>query len=229
MTIPTEDPNAALQFCRMLATLIRRSRPDYAPSETDVHPELSVVLPVCNEEGNLPLLYERLKSVMKAQDTSYEIVFVDDGSYDRSLEIMDALAAEDRHVVIVELARNFGHQVAISAGLDYARGKGVIVMDTDLQDPPELLSDLIEKWHEGYDVVYAVRKHRKEGWFKRSAYAVFYRLLQRGSNINIPLDSGDFCIMDRKVVNLLRSMPERNRLVRGIRSWVGLRQIGLPY
>ena len=131
-------------------------------------------------------------------------------------------------MVVVELARNFGHQVAITAGLDYSQGKAVIVMDGDLQDPPEALPEFIAKWREGHDVVYGVRERRKEGWLKRAAYAGFYRLLRRVANIEIPLDSGDFCIMDRRVVDLLISMPERNRFVRGIRSWVGLNQVGLP-
>ncbi|NOZ04953.1 MAG: glycosyltransferase family 2 protein [Chloroflexi bacterium] len=195
----------------------------------DSPPELSVVLPVLNEEANIPTLYERLTTTMQEQDVDYELVFVDDGSQDKSLEQLHALAAKDRHVIVVELARNFGHQVAISAGLDHARGNAVIVMDADLQDPPEVLPQFIAKWQEGYDVVYAVREHRKENWLKRAAYAGFYRLLQRAANIEIPLDAGDFCIMDRKVVNLLRTMPERNRFIRGIRSWVGLRQIGLSY
>jgi dolichol-phosphate mannosyltransferase len=229
IAIPTEDPDAALQFCRMLDAFVRTSMQFCPPAGTGIYPEISIVLPVFNEEDNLPFLYERLNSAMQAQNTTYEIIFVDDGSYDSSLEIMRALAGKDLNVTVVELARNFGHQVAISAGLDHARGKGVIVMDADLQDPPEILPMFISKWHEGYDVVYAVRKHRKEGRFKRFAYAAFYRFLKRGANIDIPLDSGDFCIMDRKVVNLLGSMPERNRFVRGIRSWVGLRQIGLQY
>jgi dolichol-phosphate mannosyltransferase len=130
---------------------------------------------------------------------------------------------------VIELARNFGHQVAISAGLDHARGAGVIIMDADLQDPPEVLPEFIAKWREGHDVVYAIREQRKEGALKRATYAAFYRLLQRVAQIEIPLDAGDFCIMDRRVVDLLNGMPERNRFVRGIRSWVGLSQVGLPY
>jgi glycosyltransferase involved in cell wall biosynthesis len=192
-------------------------------------PDLSVVLPVCNEEDNIPILYSRLHSVLEKTGMDYEIIFVDDGSGDKSLERLHVLAAKDHHVMVVELARNFGHQVAITAGLDHARGNAVVVMDADLQDPPEVLPQLIAKLREGHDVVYAIRQQRKEGWLKRTTYAVFYRLLRRVANVEIPLDAGDFCIMDRTVVNLLRSMPERNRFVRGIRSWVGLRQTGLPY
>jgi len=135
----------------------------------------------------------------------------------------------DPRVIIVQLARNFGHQIAISAGLDFSRGNAVIIMDADLQDPPEILPKFIEKWREGHDVVYAIRANRKEGWFKRNAYALFYRMLQRISRIQMPLDAGDFCIMDRKAVDILTKMPERNRFVRGIRSWIGLDQVGLAY
>jgi dolichol-phosphate mannosyltransferase len=244
ISIPVDDPEAALRFCRDLAALIdatadldRVAAPDLNVAERlagaggsgQPRPVLSVVIPVFNEAGNLPALYERLTGVLEQTGASYEIVFVDDGSRDRSLDILRALAADDRRVLAVELARNFGHQVAISAGLDHARGDGVIIMDADLQDPPEVLPQFIAKWREGHDVVYAIRTQRKEHWIKRTAYAVFYRLLQRVANIDIPLDAGDFCIMDRRVVDLLVGMPERNRFVRGIRSWVGLDQIGLAY
>ncbi len=240
--IPTDDAESALRFCRSLAQVLAttpshrlspRSGGYTAASDNgraDLSlPDLSVVLPIYNEEDNLPILYERLAGVLTATGMAYEIVFVDDGSRDRSLQLLYDLANDDPRVVIIELARNFGHQIAISAGLDYARGAGVIVMDSDLQDPPEVLPRFIAKWREGYDVVYAIREKRKEGWFKRTLYVAFYRLLQRVANIEIPLDAGDFCIMDRQVVDLLNNMPERNRFVRGIRSWVGLRQTGLAY
>jgi dolichol-phosphate mannosyltransferase len=192
-------------------------------------PRLSVVIPVYNEQENLPVLYERLTAVLEDVGLSYEVLFVDDGSRDASLGLLRELAWADERVAVVELARNFGHQVAISAGLDHARGDGVIVMDADLQDPPEVLPRFIDSWLAGHDVVYAVREQRKEGWLMRLAYAAFYRLLQRVAQIDIPLDAGDFCIMDRQVVDLLTGMPERNRFVRGIRSWVGLDQVGLAY
>jgi glycosyltransferase involved in cell wall biosynthesis len=193
------------------------------------HPELSVVLPVCNEEENILPLYERLTAVLDAEGVSSEIIFVDDGSTDGSTALLHGLAVDDPRVRLVELARNFGHQVAISAGLDFAQGEAVIVMDADLQDPPEVLPGFIAKWREGHDVVYAIREQRQESWPKRLAYTAFYRMLRQVANVDIPLDAGDFCIMDRRVVNLLQSMPERNRFVRGIRSWVGLRQTGLSY
>ncbi|GAG17656.1 unnamed protein product, partial [marine sediment metagenome] len=159
----------------------------------------------------------------------YELIFVDDGSRDKSADILQKLANKDPHVVVIQLGRNFGHQVAISAGLDFSSGKGVIIMDADLQDPPEVLPEFIEKWREGHDIVYAIRTNRKEGWFKRNSYAFFYRILQRIAAIQIPLDAGDFCLMDRKAVEILTHMPERNRFMRGIRSWIGLDQVGLAY
>jgi len=231
--IPTTDPAAALEFCRELEQFLRGRRQGAVaggePPAAEEPPGLSVVIPVFNEEGNIPEMHSRLTAVLGGLGLSYEIVFVDDGSGDRSVELLNALAGKDARVAVVELSRNFGHQVAISAGLDFAAGQGVVIMDADLQDPPEVLPALAAKWREGYDVVYAIRHGRKESWLKRTAYALFYRLLCRVANVNIPLDAGDFCIMDRKVADILRSMPERNRFVRGIRSWVGLRQIGLPY
>jgi polyisoprenyl-phosphate glycosyltransferase len=239
ITIPTDDPAAALRFCRRLAGMMDDAL-ELAPADGpragreildagSPTPDLSVVMPVFNEQENLLALHTRLSSVLKQTGLSYEIIFVDDGSRDGSLGLLCDLAADDSSVLVVELARNFGHQVAISAGLDHARGQGVIVMDSDLQDPPEALPQFIAKWREGHDVVYAIRAQRKEHWLKRTAYAAFYRLLQRVANIDIPLDAGDFCIMDRRVVDLLVGMPERNRFVRGIRSWVGLDQVGLAY
>ncbi len=194
-----------------------------------LNPVFSIVLPVYEEADNLTPLYERLTGVMEVVGEPFEIVFVDDGSQDQSPRLMEALIEKDPRVKLVALARNFGHQVAISAGMDHARGEAVIIMDADLQDPPEVIPDFIAKWREGYEVVYAIRAKRKEGVLKRAAYAAFYRILHSISNIEIPLDAGDFCLMDRKVVNVLANMPERNRFVRGIRSWVGLRQIGLSY
>ncbi|HEU5086886.1 MAG TPA: glycosyltransferase family 2 protein [Roseiflexaceae bacterium] len=233
--IPTDDPEAALAFCRQLATLVQAAgassvaQPKAWTAPEQPAAELSVVIPVYNEADNLPELHRRLTNVLTLVGSPYEIVFVDDGSHDESLAILREMARSDERVVLVELARNFGHQVAISAGLDYARGAGIIVMDADLQDPPEVLPQFIAKWREGHDVVYAIRAERKEGLIKRSAYAAFYRLLQRVAQIDIPLDAGDFCIMDRRVVDVLAGMPERNRFVRGIRSWVGLDQVGLAY
>lgn len=231
MHIPTDNPAAALAFCRKLSAALSAEGGPAAEAEAggarDV--EISVVMPVCNETGNLPELHSRLTSVMPAACASYELIFVDDGSTDGSTEFLRQLAERDSNVRVVELARNFGHQAAISAGMDHAAGRAVIVMDADLQDPPEVLPDYIREWRAGFEVVYAIREQRKEGWLLRRAYALFYRLLRLVSDIDIPLDSGDFCIMDRKVVELLCAMPERTRFIRGIRSWVGFRQKGLAY
>ena len=234
--IPTSDPQAALKFCLALAKTMATKTNDLinteSQSETDFLeplPAISVVIPVFDEEENLPILYQRLTKVLGDVEPDYELIFIDDGSQDNSLQILEELAEFDPHVIVVELARNFGHQIAISAGLDYSRGDGVIIMDADLQDPPEVLPEFIEKWREGHDIVYAIRANRKENWLKRNAYSLFYRILQRIANIQIPLDAGDFCIMDRKAVLILNSMPERNRFIRGIRSWIGLNQVGLVY
>ncbi|RIK20897.1 MAG: glycosyltransferase, partial [Chloroflexi bacterium] len=219
--IPTQDAEAALAFCRALAQLLS-ANPNASVPPRAARPVLSVVIPVFNEQENLRELYRRLIAALERIENNFEILFVDDGSRDASLEILTQLAQNDARVTVIAFARNFGHQAAISAGLDQTRGEGVIVMDADLQDPPEALEQFVAQWRNGHDVVYAVREQRKEGWFKRTSYALFYRLLQRVANIDIPLDAGDFCIMDRRVVDLLVSMPERNRFVRGIRSWVGL-------
>ncbi len=242
-SIPTTDPEAALEFCRHLTEFLAKGASpatweelspglgrQVKPAQAfDCRAAISVVIPLFNEQENIPALYSRLTTVLGQSEPNYELVFVDDGSKDNSTRLLREICTRDDRVILLELARNFGHQVAVSAGLDYSRGEGVIVMDADLQDPPEVLPQFISKWREGHDVVYAIREHRKEHWFKCGAYSLFYRLLQRIANINIPLDSGDFCIMDRRVVNLLVSMPERNRFVRGIRSWVGLNQVGLAY
>ncbi len=241
--IPTEDATAALAFCRQLAASIAvqpqmqvMETPAVAPQvngrglhKSAVCPVLSVVIPVYNEEENLPLLYRRLTRVLLACEPQYEIIFVDDGSRDGGPALLEQWAGQDPRLRLVELARNFGHQTAISAGLAHTSGQAVIVMDADLQDPPEVLPAFIDKWRQGYEVVYAIRRGRKESWPKRKAYDLFYRLLRKIVAIEIPLDAGDFCIMDRKVVDLLVAMPERNRFVRGIRSWVGLKQTGLAY
>ena len=159
----------------------------------------------------------------------YEILLVDDGSRDETPCLIDALVARDPHVAALHLSRNFGHQAAVSAGIDHARGQAVVVMDGDLQDPPEVLPRFIQKWREGYEVVYGVRQRRKEGLLKRLGYFGFYRILSAISDLDIPLDSGDFCLMDRRVVDVLKHLPERMRFVRGLRSFAGFRQIGLVY
>jgi len=196
-------------------------------SHPSAGPRISVVVPVYNEEENLPLLHERLRRALAG--ISFEIVFVDDGSRDRSVPIIGDLQRVDPSVRLVRFSRNFGHQAALSAGIDHARGQAVILMDADLQDPPELLPELLAQWEAGYEVVYAVRQKRDEGVFKRATAGLFYRTLRWISDVDIPVDTGDFCLMDRKVVDVLRRLPERNRFLRGLRSWAGFRQVGVTY
>lgn len=191
---------------------------------------ISIVIPIFNEEENLQNLYTRLTAAAPSWGEDYEIVLVDDGSRDSSLTMMRVMAEKDAHVRVVKLSRNFGHQPAISAGIKTAKGDAIVIMDGDLQDPPEELNRFLDKWREGYEVVYAIRTKRKEGFFKKIAYSTFYRILAWISDIEIPLDSGDFCVMDRKVVNVLvHEMPEQLRFVRGMRAFAGFKQVGVTY
>lgn len=192
-------------------------------------PEVSVVVPLFNEEENLETLHSRLSTTLQALEIPYELVFVNDGSRDSTPRRIDDLSRSDPHVATIHMSRNFGHQPAVSAGLAYAKGRAVIVMDGDLQDPPEVLPQFIERWREGYDVVYAVRTKRKENVVKRIGYFGFYRLMRSISDLDIPLDSGDFCLMDRRVVEAMNELPENKRFVRGLRTFVGFRQVGLAY
>jgi glycosyltransferase involved in cell wall biosynthesis len=192
---------------------------------------LSIVIPIYNEQATLLELYRRLTHVLSQNlaELAYEIVFVNDGSTDGSIQMLIELHADDPAVKVVNLSRNFGHQAAITAGLDYAKGDAVICMDGDVQDPPEFIPTLVARWRDGNDVVYAVRKLRKEGFIKRGCYAAFYRLLRRLSMVSIPLDAGDFALMDRRVVDCLKALPERSRFIRGLRTWIGFRQTGVEY
>jgi glycosyltransferase involved in cell wall biosynthesis len=193
-------------------------------------PTISVILPVFNERETLELLAARLVPVLEeSTGGSFEIVFVDDGSRDGSDQIIDKFHDKDSRFKAIHFSRNFGHQAALQAGLDAASGDAVILMDADLQDPPEALNQFIELWRKGYDVVYAVRKKRKEPLLKRAAYALFYRTMKLIAEIDVPLDAGDFCLMDRRVVDILISLRERNRFLRGLRSWLGFKQIGVEY
>lgn len=192
--------------------------------------QFSIIAPVYNEEGNIQLLYDRICEVMDQTQAPWEIIMVNDGSRDKSLELMTQLANQDSRVKIVNFARNFGHQIAVTAGIDYARGDAVILIDADLQDPPEVILDMIAKWREGFEVVYAVRAEREgESWFKRFSARLFYRVIHRITDVNIPVDTGDFRLMDRKVADVLRQMREHNRFIRGMTSWVGFRQTGVEY
>jgi len=198
-------------------------------TESSEPPEISVVVPLYNEQENVNELHRRLDLALQSLGTSYEIVFVNDGSQDATPALIGALRESTLNVAIVDLSRNFGHQAAVSAGIDHARGQAVVVMDGDLQDPPEVIPQLVGRWREGYKVVYAVRQYRKEGPLKRLGYHGFYRTLNAISDLSIPLDSGDFCLMDRHVVDVLKQLPETMRFMRGLRSFAGFRQIGLDY
>ena len=190
----------------------------------------SVIAPIFNEFESLPELVRRVAAVMNGLGESWELVLVDDGSTDGSTERIRELARQDRHIRPVIFARNFGHQVAITAGWDYARGDAVVIIDADLQDPPEAIPELVEKWREGYEVVYAVRAEREgETWFKKTTAALFYRMIHRITDVQIPVDTGDFRLMDRKVVDVLKQMRERHRFPRGMSAWVGFRQVGVRY
>lgn len=191
-------------------------------------PFLSVVLPVYNEVAVLRRLVATLRSVFADLPVNYELIFVNDGSTDGSGELLDEIASHDPRVLVLHFSRNFGHQPAVQAGLEAARGDAVIVMDSDLQDDPAAIPRFIEKWREGFDVVYAVRVKRKEGLWKRFMFAAFYRLLQAVSQTPIPADAGNFGLIDRRVAQELIHLPERSRFFPGLRHWVGFRQIGLP-
>ena len=193
-------------------------------------PLISVVVPCFNEEDVLPLTHRRLIETLGGDSRfNLEIVYVDDGSTDATAAILDGLVNADDRVVAVQLTRNFGHQPAVTAGLQFATGDAVAVMDADLQDPPEVILAMIEKWREGYEVVYGIRAERQEGWFKRLGYYTFYRLFRATAHMAVPVDSGDFALLDRVAVEALNALPERNRFVRGLRTWIGYKQIGVAY
>ncbi len=193
-------------------------------------PTFSIIAPIFNELESLPELYSRVREVMEKTQEDWELILVDDGSSDGSTKIIRKLAESDPHVQPLIFARNFGHQIAVTAGLDYSQGDAVIIIDADLQDPPEVILKLIEKWREGYEVVYAVRKEREgESWFKKMSAALFYRMIFRITDVKIPLDTGDFRLLDRKVVAVMNKMREKHRFLRGMAAWVGFRQIGVEY
>ncbi len=193
-------------------------------------PDLSIVIPLYNEEQVFQQLIERLDTIIEHSSHEIEVILVDDGSKDSTPLLMKKKAMEDGHYHSIFLSRNYGHQIALSAGLQHVNAnEAVMIIDGDLQDPPELLDELYAKYLEGFEVVYAVRKKRKEGFFKKLSYFLFYRFIKKMSKIDLPLDSGDFALLSRRVVDILNSMPEQSRYLRGMRSWVGFKQVGVEY
>lgn len=192
--------------------------------------DLSVVIPIYNEQENIPLLYSRVSGVLKGMNISYELVFINDGSKDRSIELIEDLAKQDTHVKYIDFSRNFGHQIAVTAGLDYTVGNRVVIIDADLQDPPELIVEMYNKMEDNFQVVYARRRSRKgESFLKKFTAKLFYRTLSSITSIDIPLDTGDFRIIDRKVVDVLKQMPEQQKFLRGQISWIGFNQTFVEY
>jgi len=191
---------------------------------------ISYIFPIYNESGNIDLLYSTLKTLLDGRaDYVYEVIFINDGSKDDSLDKILAIQKKDNNVVVIDFARNYGHQIAVTAGLDYAKGDAVIIMDSDMQDPPAISFELIAKWEEGFDVVYAQRRTRQDSPFKRFTAAAFYRLLNKLSDIDIPRDTGDFRLLDRKVVDELKKFKEHDRFLRGMVSYVGFKQVAVLF
>ena len=195
-----------------------------------MQPDLSIIVPLYNEEANVEALYQRLTKVVRGMGVSYEFVFINDGSRDRTLELAQGLSYRDPHVRFIDLSRNFGHQIAVTAGLDHCMGAAVVIIDADLQDPPELIPQLYNKMQDGYEVVYAKRLSRPgENVAKLMTAKLFYRMLAAITNVSIPVDTGDFRIISRKVVEALKQMPEQNKFLRGQISWIGFRQTYVEY
>ncbi len=194
------------------------------------YPRISVAIPVYNEEAVLSELLRRVCAVLDSMpgEQAHEVVFVDDGSTDGTSQLLANAAAGDSRIRVVSLSRNFGHQAALSAALDHVSGDAIVLLDGDLQDPPEMIPTFVAAYIDGYDVVYAQRVHRKERWFLRLCYFLFYRVIARLSDVGLPLDAGDFALLSRQVVDGIRSIPEHNRYLRGLRTWVGFRQLGIP-
>ena len=191
---------------------------------------ISYIFPIYNESGNIPLLYQTMDALVKTNKKyKFEFIFVNDGSKDDSLNLLKKLVEKDNRVTVINFARNFGHQLAVAAGIDQASGDALIIMDSDMQDPPAVSLELLAKWEEGYDVVYAQRRSRKDTFFKRLTASVYYRVLHRLADIDIPQNTGDFRLIDKRVADTLRRMPEHNRFLRGMVSWIGFKQIAVPF
>lgn len=192
---------------------------------------ISLVIPAFNEEAIIPELFKRLEAVASIIGP-HEIILIDDGSHDQTVNLIKQEMnnrGTNNNIRLISFGRNFGHQIAISAGIDYAQGDAIVILDADLQDPPEVIAQFIERWKEGWLIAYGVRRKRKEHWIKRTAYSSFYRIMRMLADVSIPLDAGDFCLMDRKVINAIKSMPERNRFLRGLRAWTGFPSIAIEY
>ena len=201
-----------------------------SPGPATTPPVLSVVVPCFNEEEVIAITHRQLSAAVRKLVSAYEIIYVDDGSRDRTLEILHGIALEDSNTRVLSFARNFGHSSAVSAGLDFSTGRAIVIIDADLQDPPEVIGEMLEQWVNGVDVAYGVRTERDgDSAFKRKTAALFYRILNRMSDTPIPLDTGDFRLMDRRVVEVLRAMPEQDRFIRGMVSWIGFRQVAVEY
>ena len=193
-------------------------------------PVISIIAPIYNEKDNLEELYRRVSVVMDSNGEPWELLLVDDGSRDSSTDIIRGMAKKYPNVKTIIFARNFGHQIAVTAGLDYCSGDAAVIIDSDLQDPPETILEMIAKWREGFEVVYAVRAERVgESWFKLFTASLFYRVIYRITDVKIPLDTGDFRLMDRKVIDVMKNMRERHRFLRGMSAWIGFRQVGVQY
>jgi len=191
--------------------------------------KISAVVPIFNEEGNIEILYDRLKSTFQKIDRSFEIIFINDGSYDNSKKLLLKIAKKDKRVKIITFSRNFGHMSAINAGLSYSSGRKVAVMDADMQDPPSVIEKMYKKSLEGYDVVYGIKKKRKEGFLRKFLFKLFYKILDKISSLRMPLDAGTFSILDRKIVDIIVDLPERNKYFSGLRAWAGFKQTGVVY
>lgn len=196
----------------------------------NLHYVLSVIIPIYNEEGNIQEIYSRLTQIGQKVDMPLELIFINDGSTDQSLPHILKLAEDDKRIKYIDFSRNFGHQMAVSAGLDHCVGEAVVIIDADLQDPPELIPDMVDKWREGYEVVYAQRTKRKgETWLKKATAKWFYRLLKTSTEVDIPLDTGDFRLIDHRIVLWLRKMPEKHKFLRGQIAWMGFKQTAIEY
>lgn len=191
--------------------------------------KISVIIPAYNEQNNIQRTYEKLSKILHSTGLNYELIFVENGSTDFSFRMLKKIAHSDSHVLVISLSRNFGIYSAYSCGLSYARGDAAVIIDCDLQDPPELIPKMIEKWEEGYDVVYGIRSKRKGGLLRKSLVKIYYKVIHKLSYINMPIDAGDFSLMDRKIINVINSLPEHMRYLKGLRAWAGFKQTGIEY